>query len=244
MTNRTRQCANPICGKEFAYKKITAKYCGRSCRSKHERYLNKITNNSELRNRVCANPNCDYVFDAAESLAKKYCHPSCSIEHRELKKQKITKICKLCKQNFETTHPLKKYCSVKCQRKKAINNKNKFTYSEIERDKNKDRAYKRDGYVEIYLKNGSRYSEHTYVMEKYLGRRLFKKKENVHHKNGIRDDNRIENLELWSKAQPAGQRVSDKMKFAVEMLKQYGHYFGYSLIHKPTKQLSIFEDIS
>jgi hypothetical protein len=57
-------------------------------------------------------------------------------------------------------------------------------------------------------------------MEQALGRAL-RPFENVHHKNGVRFDNRLENLELWSSVQPAGQRVTDKVAFAVEILQQY-----------------------
>ena len=73
----------------------------------------------------------------------------------------------------------------------------------------------KEGYRRIHVSDGRRVLEHVHVMEQELGRRLAPG-ENVHHKNGIKDQNDLGNLELWLVTQPTGQRVTDLMAYIAE----------------------------
>jgi hypothetical protein len=84
-----------------------------------------------------------------------------------------------------------------------------------------------DGYVRVKLpdhpsasKSGS-VAKHRLVMEEKLGRPLLPE-ETIHHLNGIRSDNRPENLELWVSPQKPGQRAEDLVAWAYDALTLYG----------------------
>ena len=82
------------------------------------------------------------------------------------------------------------------------------------------------GYVKVYdpkhpnAQKAGWLPEHVKVMAEMIGRPLTAD-EQVHHINGVRDDNRPENLELWSHSQPSGQRVDEKVEWALEIIERY-----------------------
>ncbi len=79
------------------------------------------------------------------------------------------------------------------------------------------------GYRRLHLRGGKKAFQHRVFMAETLGRPL-KKFENIHHKDGDRLNNSPSNLELWVKMQPPGQRVIDKVAFAIEILTLYPEF--------------------
>lgn len=117
--------------------------------------------------------------------------------------------------------PYKPYLSELAKKNRDLAHKGKRSFA-WKGGRIKDRF----GYIQIWkpehpnAKIGGYIHEHRLVMSEHLGRPLLST-ENVHHKNGNREDNRLENLELWATMQPSGQRPEDLVAFAHEILKLY-----------------------
>lgn len=96
------------------------------------------------------------------------------------------------------------------------------------RNKKGEGYINRQGYLSFRMKdhpcadkNGRVQASHLVIYEN-TGK-IIKNPESVHHKNGMRLDNRLENLEVWSVSQPCGQKVEDKIEWCKSFLSKYGY---------------------
>lgn len=146
--------------------------------------------------------------------------PKCRAENRK----------QLCKCGKKISYYAKK--CIQCEGKERRGRRNPRWKGGLVMTKPKMKAASRgnyDGYMLRHVPehprahcNGGYVLEHVLVMEQILGRFLTGG-DNVHHKNGIRNDNRPENLELWTRPQPSGIRVKDAIIWAKGILEKYGN---------------------
>ena len=126
----------------------------------------------------------------------------CSNECSHAARYKLSPIkCPTCGIEFKPENSRRKYCSRPCA---AESHAGPASVKGM-----------RERYKRVATIDGVRQLEHRVVMERVLGRSLLPG-ENVHHKNGNRFDNTPENLELWYRGQPSGQRVDDLIAYIVK----------------------------
>lgn len=198
------------CGKTFLVKDgATGKYCSRDCWYAVDRASRPCP--------VCGNP-----FKGSGLT----CSRECSQERQRADREAKVRHCAnpACTNVLIDKKSKTKYCSRPCAM--ACRADRRGAPAQIGTRRQRD-----DGYIEVKVRTGAGgwVLEHRYQMERLLGRSLLPG-ETAHHRNGDRSDNAVTgelvefrsgNLELWSTAQPKGQRVEDKVEWAVELLKLY-----------------------
>ncbi len=186
----------------------------------------------------------DLNFDRAAMFARGF-------PDRKARTPRFDLTCECCGATFSTTRSLssrggeikRKFCSRECyaiakdpkptfnceqcgvlvarskSANSAYNYKQKFCSKSCADAAQRTGCVDKNGYV-VTVIDGVAKMDHRRVVERSLGREL-SAYETVHHINGIRTDNRLENLELFSTRHGKGQRVSDKIDFAKSILTEY-----------------------
>jgi hypothetical protein len=221
------QCSH--CERRFLTKSARQKYCGHACcaaatAAKRPRTTNKRSApGSGLRHsdnpRYSQDENGQWWYTPEETSKRQY------------RTRAYVMTCKRCNGEFLASIWHRKnvdFCSRGCAKRHFADNNPGYSQGENGGNWKGGRQIDSRGYVLIWApahpsRTGQEKPyvfEHRLVVEKRLDRVLLPH-ENIHHINGDRADNADSNLELWSTAQPCGQRVEDKMKWVWEMAKLY-----------------------
>ncbi len=207
----TKTCKH--CGKEYEVipaKYDRSKYCSRECINSYNQRITKQC-------LVCGK---EFTCQKSQKERAKYCSVWCRkigvAERLKGKKKNSPKTgediaCKVCGKKFyahkcEVKRKNKMYCSVECRNKDpnaTVKQKGHLCHSW------KGGRQKVQGYIYIlshdhpFKNSGGYVAEHRLVVEKHIGRYL-DQKESVHHINGIKDDNRLENLQVVARSPHVG----------------------------------------
>ena len=167
-----------------------------------------------LVNCVCCGKDVERKPYQVSRAKNSFCSKVCFYNHKNTRTRKE---CMQCGEIIEVPYKeasKNKFCSHKCS--------SLWHSKENHPAWNGGRSITKEGYIYRWSGEDRSKIEHRVIFEQYLGRPL-EKDEIIHHKNGDRSDNRLENLELWTKNHPMGQRVEDKIKWAIEFLNKYGY---------------------
>ncbi len=174
----------PECGKQFTDKYNTRTFCSHQCANENHWHTRERAKTVEFTCKTCGKKFTCYKNDQrVKNNSVKYCCKQCSDEAR---KTGQIKQCPICGKDFYTTRH--KYCSTECGHKHKIQNTIHKIYFE--------NGYK-IAYINGYNKKGNA-KIHRLIMEKAIGRRL-DQDEVVHHIDGNKTNNNIENLVIMSR---------------------------------------------
>lgn len=226
------------CGDQFSIKPSKTegrKFCSFGCKTAHETIHGRPAAQVaalEFTCRVCSStftmkPSYLKAYHKKFNRDPLYCSMPCMGMAKRLADEAWQVDCVQCGKPMPiqrrpggTINRQKRLCSTECRSLFR-----RLSYQTNNPDQQPTKRVARHGYVRLIIPgtNGqpSRDTfEHRHVMEQSLGRRLYPE-ETVHHVNGNRQDNRLENLELFNSRHGPGQRAKDKIAFAIEMLRTY-----------------------
>lgn len=236
----TKTCEH--CGKEFTIKSShaeTRRFCSFACYKGFEKIHGRESRKVEMVEFSCKT--CGKAFHrqpgTLRSYVKKfgrpplYCSMPCSdIGRKQDSEAALVTNCVVCgtpiigpRKPSGGMSPKRKLCSTACRATFR-----RTSYQQKNSAQEPTRRIGRWGYVRLLIpgKNGEPSRdvlEHRYVMEQVLGREL-RKEETVHHINGVRTDNRPDNLRLFTSNHGPGQEVDDQVRWAIEILELYPEF--------------------